>query len=466
MALKALRLQEKLRKKRTELRKLREKEKGFAKRESTLLEEVEEAATAAAQAAVEEEIAALEEEQEEVAQEIADLTAEIEEIKEELAALEDNDPASGSEGEAGARAKGGNRSVNTRTKFFGMSAFERDAFLAQEDVARFLSQVRAAGKQGRSVTNAELTIPNVMLELVRENILKYSKLLSYVRLRTVPGQARQNIMGTVPEAVWTEMCATLNELTLSFNNVEVDGFKVGGFIAICNATLQDSAENLASEIISALGQSIGIALDKAILYGKGMKMPLGIMTRLAQTGKPSDYPATSRDWEDLHTKNIISITAANSVGIKLYQAIIKAAGAARGTHSAGSKVWVMNDKTKAVMTAEALAFNAAGAIVSGIDNTMPVIGGDIVELDFVPDNVIIGGYGDCYLLAERAGTSVAQSEHVRFIEDQTVFRGTARYDGMPVIAEAFVAIGISGATPNASMDFAEDKANEPDDETP
>lgn len=61
---------------------------------------------------------------------------------------------------------------------------------------------------------------------------------------------------------------------------------------------------------------------------------------------------------------------------------------------------------------------------------------------------------------ERAGTSIAQSEHVRFVEDQTVFRGTARYDGMPVIAEGFVAIGISGTKPTGNaVTFATDSAN-------
>jgi HK97 family phage major capsid protein len=91
---------------------------------------------------------------------------------------------------------------------------------------------------------------------------------------------------------------------------------------------------------------------------------------------------------------------------------------------------------------------------------MPVVGGVIEVLDFIPDNVILGGYMDLYLLAERAGARFAESEHVRFIQDQTVFKGTARYDGKPVIAEGFVAIGIKGTTPSATgVTFAPDPAN-------
>jgi HK97 family phage major capsid protein len=86
---------------------------------------------------------------------------------------------------------------------------------------------------------------------------------------------------------------------------------------------------------------------------------------------------------------------------------------------------------------------------------MPAIGGAIEELSFIPDGVIIGGFGDMYLLTERAGAAVTTSEHARFVEDQTVIKGTARYDGLPVIAEAFVAIGIKGVKPKAdAVQFA------------
>ena len=106
-----------------------------------------------------------------------------------------------------------------------------------------------------------------------------------------------------------------------------------------------------------------------------------------------------------------------------------------------------------------MAIDANGAIVSGVNGTMPVVGGIIEVLDFVPDNVVIGGFFDLYLLAERAAAKFATSEHVRFLQDQTVLKGTARYDGTPVIAEGFVAIGINGATPTAAMAFAPDAAN-------
>ena len=267
------------------------------------------------------------------------------------------------------------------------------------------------------------------------------------------------IMGTIPEAVWTDCCANLNELDLAFNDVEVNCWKVGGYFAVCNATLEDSDIDLAAELVSAIGQAIGIALDKAILYGTGTRMPLGVVTRLAQTKAPSGYPATARPWADLHTTNILSV-ASGTTGADLIAAIVSDFGAAKGKYSRGEKVFVMNEATYTALMAATVSVDASGRIVTGVSDTMPVIGGIIEVLNFVPDNVIIGGYFDLYLLAERAGQKFTTSEHVHFLQDQTVFKGTARYDGTPAIAEGFVVIGINGATPTAVMTFAADTANE------
>ena len=128
--------------------------------------------------------------------------------------------------------------------------------------------------------------------------------------------------------------------------------------------------------------------------------------------------------------------------------------------TAEGEAYVMNETTKSKLVVEAMSINAAGAIVSGMGDTMPVIGGAIETLDFIPDNVIIFGYDGLYLMAERAGIKTGQSEHYLFTDDKTVFRGTARYDGKPVIAEGFVAIGINAATVSASaVTFAADAAN-------
>lgn len=346
--------------------------------------------------------------------------------------------------------------------FRGFSHEQRNAVIAREDVKEFLQRARDLGAQERAVTNSELLIPDVLLGILRDNLHRYSKLISRVYLRNVPGTARTNIAGAIPEGIWTEACAKLNELTIGFSQIETDGYKVGGYIAICNATLQDSDINLANEIMDNISQAIGLATDKAILYGTGVKMPVGIVTRLAETAQPPYWGTKAPTWTDLHTTNLLKVTYTGTTGEEFYSALVLALGTIKADYSTGLKFWVMNSKTWAKLQAKALTINAAGAIVSGQNMTMPVIGGEIVILEFVPDNDIIGGYGSLYLLAERAGIALAQSEHVQFIEDNTVFKGTARYDGRPVFGEGFVTVNINNEDPTTTMTFAPDTANPAD----
>lgn len=463
MALKALLLRKQLDDKKKALEDLRARDAGFQTREAELEAAIGEAESEEDKTAVEGLVNEFEQDKQAHEEKKTKLAGEVEQLEQDLAAEEakqappastaptpDNAPIGGERKD--------DRIMNIKRRgFAGLDRQQRDAFLARDDVKDFLQRVRALGKEQRGVTGAELTIPTVFLDLIRENISRYSKLIGKVALRSVPGNARQTIMGTVPEAVWTEMCANLNELSLSFNQIEVDGYKVGGFIAVCNAVLEDSDLDLASEIMDAIGQAIGYALDKAIVYGTGTKMPVGIVTRLAQTAKPSDWGANAPDWKDVSATNLVTI--AGKTGAELYRSIILDAGVAKSTYSRGPLTWVMNETTKAQLTAEALSVNAAGAIVSGQGNTMPVVGGDIVTLDFIPVGDVVFGYMDLYLLAQRAGAQLAQSEHVRFLEDQTVFKGTARYDGMPVFGEAFGLMNIAGKEPTTTATFPPDAAN-------
>lgn len=466
MALKVLMLRKKLDDAMKELEALRNKD--FATREAELEQAIAEAQTEEEQQTVEEAITAFDTEKAENEANIQTLSERVSALEKELAECEvKQDAPVPVDTTVTTEARNDIKEMelmdygftNVRTaKVFGkMNAEQRTAMFAQEDVKDFMTEVRNCISEKRALPNVGLTIPEVYLGLIRENIENYSKLYKYVNVKPLKGTGRMVVMGTYPEAVWTEACANLNELALGFNDVEVDGYKVGGFVPVCNANLEDSDINLAAEIITAIGQAIGIAVDKAILYGTGTKMPLGIVTRLLQTSEPAGYPATARTWVDLHTTNVKSISA-ELEGITLFKELIIDSGAAKGKYSRGAKVWAMNETTYTQLIAEATSINAAGAIVTGINGTMPIIGGDIVVLDFIPANVIIGGYFDLYLLAERSGAKLGQSEHVRFTEDETVFKGTARYDGLPVIAEGFVAFALNGGTV-APVNFAEDTAN-------
>ena len=473
--LKAIILRHKIESASAALKELEAKDPDFAKREEELAAAIEEldGATEEEKETLEKEIDAFDAEKEAHEKEKETYSQQIAAMEEELAA-EEAKQAVPAEDKAGKETETEGRCVtmekiNIRALPKNIRAFDalpeaqRAEIIKGKEVQDFLAQLRSMKGQKRAVTGGDLTIPVVFLDLIAENMYRYSKLINRVRVRNVSGEARQTIAGTVPEAVWTEMCGNINELDFVFNQVTVDGYKVAGFIPVCNALLEDNDINLAGAIVEMISEAIGLAKDKAILYGKGAaeKMPLGIVTRLAQTSKPAGYPAVAPEWVDLHSTNIIKINGDSLDGAAFWSALTIAAGNTFTRYSRGDQFWAMNSKTYNYLKSKVITFTATGDIVANLFGVLPIINGDVDILEFMPDYDIVGGYGDLYLWAQRAGMAIDSSEHVQFIQDNTVFRGKERADGVPVVAGAFVAINIKNTDVTTSMLFAGDDANTP-----
>lgn len=468
MALKTIMLRRSIDLKKAQLEELREKDADFLTREAELEAAIAEAGTEDEQAAVGAAVDQYDADKKAHEDAKSVLSQEIAGLENDLVEEEKSNPVNTNNIAERSKPTMTNdidiRALPRNKRAFDALPMEMRSFiLAQDETKNFLAQLRSMKGQQRGVTGAELTIPTVVLDLISENMYRYSKLLNRVRVRNVSGPSRQTIAGVVPEAVWTEMCAAINELTFAFNQVTLDGYKVAGFVPVCNSILEDNDVNLAGWIVEMLSESIGLAVDKAILYGKGAasKMPLGIVTRLAQQSKPGDYPANAPEWVDLHTINIQQI-AANKTGAEFWAELQLAAGNTFTRYSRGNQFWAMNSKTYALLKSKAITFTASGDVVANVYGVLPIVTGDIDVLEFMPDGDIVGGYGDLYLFAQRSGMTVESSREVQFIQDNTVFKGKQRADGMPVIPGAFVAININGNAVTTAMDFAADTANDAD----
>lgn len=456
MAVKTLMLRKKIDEKRREMETLtakrseiEAKKAELETREGELEEAIKEAETEEEKSTVEDAVnqfetdkAAIEAEETENEQAITDLEGELEEMENDLANSEARQAATVPATPEQAPKITHERTINTMFKTRSLRTMtneQREAFVMREDVQETLAQVRELMKTKRSITGSEYTIATSILDLIRENVMEYSKLYSRVNRFTAKGNGRVIVQGVAPEAIWMECCDKIKEVSLTFGQVELDCYKVAAYFGVCNATLEDSDINLLDALMVAIMQGLGVAIDKAIIYGTGVKMPTGVITAIA-------------DDETLAASNLIKITG-SPTGTDLYKAIITASGNANSTYSRGGKLWIMNEKTYTELMAEAIGVNSNGQLVAGAVATFPVVGGEIIVLNFVPDENIIVGYFDLYTLLERAGMIVEVSEHVKFIDDETVLRGKARMDGKPAIVGAFVGIGL-GVDPSTTVDFA------------
>lgn len=431
----------------------------IAKRESEIvaaIEEINENSTDEEKRAVEESADAIEKETEAIEAEatetdakIADLEKEVEEMERDLDEIEKQQertvpppPAAEDKPAKTTKKSGGKKSMLKCRSLRNMTIAERDELIARDDTQKMLAEIRALITNKRGLVGGAYTISDTIVGLIREDIMEYSKLYKHCRVISLSGKGREIVMGTAPEAFWEECCDPIYELEQSLAQVELDCYKVAGFIPLCNAMIEDSDIDLLDEIMVSILQAIGLALDKSIIYGTGVKMPTGVVTAID-------------DDDAVKLTNEITISAANSTGIKLFQELVKAGGKTANNYARGEKVWTMNDGTYTSLLAESLSVNAAGAIVAGIDGRFPVGGGVIEVLNFIPANNIVAGYFDLYVLGERKGMTIDTSEHVRFLQDQTVVRGRARYDGKPAIVKAFVVIGINNTSPTTSVEFAD-----------
>lgn len=420
---------------------------------------------------LEAEVEDLARQQTEIEDNITDVLDQLEEVKTELESLGDGAPPANEEPPVSRSRRSATPAGNFRSRSgVFRSRADMTAFYEQRSVKDFISRFRsmaaaaASNPSKRTVTGAELAIPTEVLEIIRDNLGEHSKLLKHVRLRPLKGKGRAIVAGKVPEGIWMEMCSRLNELNFSFSGLEVDGYKVGGYIPICRAVLEDASDvDIGEEIMEYLLRSIGIAVDKAIVFGKGKngKMPEGFVTRLAQNAKPENWDDSKGEWTDLHNTNLLKLNLIGIEGVAYYRPLMVAMGKAKPDYSNGKTVWVMNRSTHMEMKAAGLAFTAAGALVASLDGSVPVEGGIIEELEFMPDGMVAGGFLDAYLLVEREGGSIESSDHVMFLEDMRVFKGTARYDGAPILGEAFVAFTVNNTEVTTVMSFTEDRANAP-----
>ncbi len=422
----------------------------IATREEELAVALEEAATDEDLSLVDEEIKPLTTEKEDLevkktalTQKIADLEAELGELNKtpEAPAVPTEDTRSNNKEEENRMSK--------RVRGMKMNREQRLAYLNHTEVRSFYENIKKA-IETRSIAGLDLTIPQVVMDTIQDDLGRYSVLYNLVKVVKLTGEGRAIIAGEAPEAVWMEMIGKLNELEGLFTEVEVDGYKVGGFIPLHNSLIEDSMINLSAYVDDLLAESIAIALDKAVLYGTGTKMPLGIIPALH-----ADYVADPVS--GLRTTNIITLSVANTKFANIIQSLkyIK-----RGRRGRGPITILMSESTwLGTILPMSLANNASGSLVTAANQAFPGIGYKVEFCEDIPEDTMVAGDFSKYLLAERSGVKGASSSEFMFTSDKTVFKATARYDGKPVKKAAFVLIGLNNVTPAVTANFAADEAN-------
>ena len=224
-------------------------------------------------------------------------------------------------------------------------------------------------------------------------------------------------------AYWTEESGSITASEPTFAQVALVARKLAAYTSVTNELLADNAVGLAALLGRIFPEAIAWFEDDAFINGNGAGQPLGMLNApaLISVAKETGQAADTIVWENL---------------INMYSRMLPA--------SIPRGVWVANINTFPQLAVMSLSVGTGGSIVwlpQGIDGPPASILGR--PLIFTEKSPTVGDANDIsfldpsqYLIGDTQSVTAAASEHVRFQNDETVYRFTERVDGRPWLDSA------------------------------
>ena len=226
------------------------------------------------------------------------------------------------------------------------------------------------------------------------------------------------------QASWLGEAADLSTVREpTFMQLQLTARKLTGYTRSSNELIQDSAISIEAIIGQLFPAAIAYFEDEAFMNGTGAGQPLGIINAdaLISIAKETGQAATTLVYENL---------------IKMFARMLPS--------SINRAVWVMHPDTFPQLATLSLAVGTGGSAVwlSNAANGSPatILGRPVV---FSEKCQTLGTAGDVYfadfgyyIIGDRMSLQMASSPHVRFNNDETVWRFTQRVDGRPWVTSA------------------------------
>ena len=233
--------------------------------------------------------------------------------------------------------------------------------------------------------------------------------------------------GTVAGGVnfdWLDEAGTKQVKDFKLLKVKLQAKVAAAIARSSNELLEDSSPR-AEDVINAIFTSaFGWTVDNAILNGLGTTSPLGII------GAPGTYVLAKESGQAAATINWTNVRKMFS---RLWS-VSKDSSALR---------WVCNDEcvdqilslSQPVGTGGSAVFMGDGSAVRPMPKTLlgiPIIWSQFASALGSKGDIVLADF-DKYILGIRKALSVAVSQHLYFLTNETAFRFEARLDGQPIL---------------------------------
>ena len=221
------------------------------------------------------------------------------------------------------------------------------------------------------------------------------------------------------QTYWLDEAGTKTASHPTFRQIELNLKKLAALVYATDELLQDAGA-LQAILMQILPEEINFVTENAIIRGTGVGQPLGILNSGARVTQAAEAAQAANT---IVFENIINMWS------RMY------------ARSRSNAVWLINQDCEPQLMAMSLAVGAGGVPVympAGGINGAPystLMGRPVIATEY---NSTLGTEGDIilvdpsqYLMIDKGGIQSASSIHVRFVNDETVFRFVYRVDGQP-----------------------------------
>lgn len=303
-----------------------------------------------------------------------------------------------------------------------------------------LAECMRAADPRQALTNANLVMPQTVVDAVFEELQSEHPLLSRVDFIPTGGAVRMLMnMNDYQKAAWGDLCAAVvAEIVAGFKVVNTTLDKLSAVMPVCKAELELGPEWLDNYVRQCMFEILANGLEDGIVNGTGASMPIGMTRYVGDDASVVGgvYPA----------KNPIVVTdfGAETLGKLISMLAIDGNGKSRRVREVMMLVNPVDYYAKIRPATSVMAPD--GTYRSSL--LYPV---DILECQAVPQGKAVIGLP--YRYAAFAGMPkegrIEYSDDEKFSEDKRVYLIKLYANGLPKDNNAFLVLDVSGVVPAA-----------------
>ncbi len=272
-----------------------------------------------------------------------------------------------------------------------------------------------------------LELPKTVFERVFEDLTKNHPLLSEINFVNVTGVTEWVVRKDDVEAAWWgKLCDEIKKkLDNAFETIKTDLYKVSAYVPVCKAMLALGPEWLDRYVRTILGESIALAIEKAIIAGEGGEEPIGIIKKIADVSGGKNQDKEAKPLADFSPE---------SIGGEILAPL------AKGKNGLGRLILVVNstDYYKKFYP----LFNIQDENGVYHKQNLP-FDGKVIESIYMPEGKMVVGEAKNYFMGIGSALKIEHSDEYRFLEEQRVYIAKQYANGRPRKDEDFLVFDIT-----------------------